>query len=313
MNKSAPKISLEEKKKLKENNRLELVMQESGERFEVDSKDKNLWRSLVTPGLLVNIRRQSYELAMPGKEAEGGDVFTWLMWRNGWTFPQALRYLQHRPQDPNQETQSAKTEINIMPASYRAGEYISDHPDKEKEKSGLYEKCTISQGNSISYRYLLKPSDHWQERALEIGGERMRGYFYFSSEKIEDLQRVQYKRFIPIQDVRVRVCDECEEEIDLRVYVYLVDGEDDFIICEKCKQDYVNFYLALGLLYTSAYKREAPKRERLRLEEIESARREWEREEAEEREYENQAEEAFREAMAEAEMTVIAARAGNAE
>jgi len=57
---------------LKSKHRLELVMQETGESFEVDSAKSDLWHSTLTHGLTVDIRRQRYEIKKPGADTEAG-------------------------------------------------------------------------------------------------------------------------------------------------------------------------------------------------------------------------------------------------
>ncbi len=128
---------------LKSKHRLELVMQETGERFEVDKAKPDQWRGMVTPGLVVDIRRQVYELVKPGMDTEAGDVLTWLQSRFSWPFAMAITYLKKRPADPKSETQPEKKKIEIT---------RNDEDD-------------------------VRPLDEWQKNALLIGGERMRKYF----------------------------------------------------------------------------------------------------------------------------------------
>jgi hypothetical protein len=279
-----PHLTSAEMRELKDKHRLELIMQEMGERFEADAKDKSIWRSETTPGLVVNIQRQTFE-HIGGTES--GDVIAWLMNRNAWSFSQTVRYLIKRSPDPLRETAPEHNDpaVTIM----RIRRYESDHRDEEKETSGLYECGIVHRAGKTLYEYLPKPQDRRQELALEIGGERMRDYFGWEAYKLWEVMEEQYHRFLPIQDTRIDCCDECEKEIDwfwkkkpqfgyvqipgtnygqkrIRIYpeaqtfAYLVnDGDDDdceIVICEECKRNYANFCAALKLLYTSARLRE---------------------------------------------------------
>jgi hypothetical protein len=313
MNKHTPKLTIEEKRALKEKHRIENVMQGMGERFERDPKHADIWRASTSPGLTVNIRRQSFEISTPGMESQSGDVITWLMQRRGWTFPQAIRFLIHRTPDPKQEALPKSDTPAVIQRIVRR--YESEYRDEEKEKSGLYEFGVIWRDGKTLYSYLPKPQDHWQERALEIGGEKMRDYFGWEASLLYQVKQMQYHRFTPVQDTWINYCDECDEEIDWfwkkkpqfervpipsvnpswrrvrlypepQVFAYLVnDDDDELVICEDCKRNYENYYAALDLLYSSAEKREAPERERQSQAEREAARaqaeaeeREWQRE-----------------------------------
>ena len=83
-------------RELKNRHQLIAVMTESGERFDADSDDV-IWPSLATPGLTVNVLRQTWELKLPGQDPITGDVFDWVKRRYGWNFSMVLRYLQARP------------------------------------------------------------------------------------------------------------------------------------------------------------------------------------------------------------------------
>ena len=131
---------------LKSKHRLELVMQETGESFEVDAAKLDLWHGTITRGLTVDIRRQMYEIKKPGADTEAGDVLTWLQSRFSWSFAMAITYLKKRPSDPKRETQPVKKKNQI----------IRNNEDE------------------------VKPLDSWQEKALLIGGERIRKYFSWS-------------------------------------------------------------------------------------------------------------------------------------
>jgi hypothetical protein len=292
MNKPTQKLTVEERKALKEKHRIESVMQEAGERFEPDSVHTNIWRSITTKDLIVDTRLQAFEAFQPGIGSKRGDVISWLMLRNGWNFPQAIRYLQNRPSDPKQETQLQTVAPVVLLQKVR--QYESEFRDEEKEASGLYDCGGVYRAGKTFYSYLPKPQDRQQERALEIGGEEMRDYFDCKSWELLKLRDEQYHRFRPILDTWIDTCDECEEVINwgwkqkpqfaytpmpgqtaswekVRVYpehqvfAWQVEtgcDDDDFILCEDCKHKHINFYTALDLLYISAYKREAPQRER---------------------------------------------------
>jgi hypothetical protein len=59
------KMNKDELRALKARHRIELLMQEAGEAFEVDAKNSDVWRSTITYGLTVDIRRQTYEINLP--------------------------------------------------------------------------------------------------------------------------------------------------------------------------------------------------------------------------------------------------------
>jgi len=137
------KMNKEDIRTLKSKHHLELVMQDTGESFEVDAAKPDQWHSTITPGLTVDIRRQMYEIKKPGANTEAGDVLTWLQNRFNWSFAMAITYLKKRPSDPRRETQPVKKINQII--------------RKDEDE--------------------IKPLDSWQEKALLIGGERIRKYF----------------------------------------------------------------------------------------------------------------------------------------
>lgn len=278
-------------KVLKSKHRLELIMQEAGERFEADPNNKDIWRSIDKSGLTVDIKHQRFEISKPGIEPESGDVYAWLKQRYGWSFNQAIRYLQNRPLDPKQaqEPQSAPvkqesnhTSVNLQSSS----RYSSEFRDERKEQSGLFDTCVVARGESISYQYLLRPSDALQKRALELGGEEMRDCFTMNSSDLKTLRDLEPAHFIPFQDADIEVCDECESTIkwfwkekpsfthqeifipnsiapgfkmvetpQVYAYEYEVEGEI-FYICKNCKRQKLYRREALNLLYQSALQRE---------------------------------------------------------
>jgi len=231
---------------LKSKHRLELVMQEAGESFEVDAAKPDQWHSKKTPSLIVDIRRQVYEIKKPGTDIESGDVFTWLQRRYAWTFGMAIKFLQKRAPDPKQKTEPVKTQIK--------SQIIRDDEDE------------------------AKPLDKWQERALQIGGEKMRKYFSKSWWDIATTMQYEDHRFMPIIALDVDECVSCGEEFNWReesITAYLCDRydypdteipEDDSnifflsavtgVICEKCMQKKKNFYRALDYCRRSAERRE---------------------------------------------------------
>lgn len=164
---------------LKSKHRLELVMQETGESFEVDAAKPDLWHSTITPGLTVDIRRQLYEIKKAALETEAGDVFKWLQQRYSWTFGMALKFLQKRAPDPKQTTPPALVEKKIQ--------IIRNDEDD------------------------IKPLDKWQERALEIGGERMRKYFPWSFWNL--ILYLPEIRIEPTHAPDITTCPRCGERL----------------------------------------------------------------------------------------------------
>ncbi len=278
---------------LKAKHRIELVMQEHGEQFEI-SGDR--WRSKITPGLIVDIRQQIYEHQPPGIEKEPGDLYTWLMQHFGWSFQQAVRYLQNRPPDPTDAAQptpaaDATPENKTTPLQQLVWKFESEYPDTEKDASGLYERGIVDDGIRKPYhQYLLLPCDDLQKRALEIGGEKIRVCFTWHSWEIDSLKRSQPSQFTPVEDMEVEDCDECEKPIGWwwkqkplyeyqesftpgarstafkrtriydshQVYAFKYElYEEPFFVCENCKRKMINYREALDLLYKSARRREA--------------------------------------------------------
>jgi hypothetical protein len=272
---------------LKAQHRLELVMQELGERFEVSGDQ---WHSITTRGLVVDLDQQIYEYQKPGMGKEAGDLYDWLKRRYGWSFRQVIQYLQKRESDLDLEVQPIKVESEIKPLIRQEWKYEVEHRDNEKDESGLYDVGLVDTGEKTFFQYLLKPSDHWQERALEIGGEEMREYFTWKSWEIEIVRRGEPSRFVPVQDMDVGRCDECEQPIEWwwkqkpeyvhqeiftpgftgttwnkvrviqepQVYAFEYEQyEETFCICENCKRKKINYREALNLLYKSARKHEA--------------------------------------------------------
>ncbi len=279
---------------LKAKHRLELVMQEWGEQFDIEGDQ---WRSKTTPYLVVNIRLQTFQSKKPGMDEVTGDLYDWLMMRCNWTFKQALRYLQKRPFDPDPdlapETQPQKAEERVAHLAKHEWKFESEHPDEEKEASGLYDWGLVDRGDGKPfYQYLLNPIDQWQQRALEIAGEKVRECFTWDSWEIEALRRSQPSRFIPVIDMDVDRCNECGKELSwwwkqkpqyahvevpfngeirfgtsfkkMQIYdnqqVYAFEYEmydETFCICEDCMRMKINYRQALSLLYKSARNRKA--------------------------------------------------------
>jgi len=162
---------------LKSKHRLELVMQETGESFEVDAAKPDLWHSTLTPGLTVDIRRQLYEIKKAALESEAGDVFKWLQRRYSWTFGMAVKFLQKRAPDPKQAAQPTQKKTHV----------IFNTEDE------------------------IKPLDKWQERALEIGGERIRKYFSWSFWNL--VLYMPEIRIEPTHAPEITTCPRCGERL----------------------------------------------------------------------------------------------------
>ncbi len=283
---------------LKNKHRLELVMQETGEVFEINSDNPDHWRSTITPGLSVDIRRQLYEIKQPGKD-ESGDVIAWLKRRYSWAFGMVINFLQKRPPDPKRQ----------------------DVPDTKKTKK-------LRTASSIEDE--SKPLDHWQEKALQIGGEKIRKYLSWSFWDL--ILYTDETRIEPVFAPEVTACPRCEESFDwlneskksfiqipvqhgyklqhggpIPVIAYsikrrlkIVDlglkgneqlenafnqlsdelgalfaEEEDSIVCEKCAWHEYDFQIALSLCKRSARIREQAKDE----EQKKQARDAWQEQE----------------------------------
>lgn len=176
---------------LKAKHRLELVMQETGERFEDDLKNPDIWRSVSTAGLSVDIRRQLFQINKPGSDAESGDVIAWLQRRYSWAFTNAIKYLQQRTPDPKQKKRPTKAE----PSPKLAG--FEDAP---------------------------KPLDKWQEEALLIAGERIRPYFSWSWVNL--VLHVPETRIEPTHAPEITACPQCGENLNWRFEKILCPAND---------------------------------------------------------------------------------------
>lgn len=252
---------------LKIKNRIELVMQETGENLEVDTAKPDLWRSKNTPGLSVNVTRQLYELARPGMDTESGDVIAWLRSRYGWSFRKAKTYLENRK--------------------------ITKHEAALVVKVAKAERNTKAKNKSNDYNY--DGMDAWQEAALETAGAWVTKYFDKTSGEIWQTLSKMPNRFKQVIDFRIEKCAHCEtpfnwqvfgtfafaqeesEEIDIN---FLSDNEDesayvyidekvfidvDFVICEKCARGfYAKRYRGLRLAFRSAIRREKAEAELVR-------------------------------------------------
>jgi len=241
---------------LKAKHRLELVMQETGEVFEVDPKRSDLWRSLTTPGLTVDLRRQLFEIKKPATvSVETGDVIAWLRYRYGWSFGMALRYLERRTPDPEGETQPA-----------RRGSDIDQVRDERTEP---------------------EPLDHLQQRALEICGDRIQELLSWS---LDELVTIDATRISPVDAPGVEECAHCGERFDweiqrtlrcdsmgnfrrltfpipIRAYSIKREGEvdeeeDDEVVCLDCALVEHDFQVAFRLVKASARRREEKESEK---------------------------------------------------
>lgn len=160
---------------LKKKHRLEIVMQEAGEAFEADPKNSDLWRSTITPGLVVDLRRQSWEINVPGMDKKSGDVIEWLKLRYSWSFGQIIKYLSRRPTDPKRK----------------------DPPRALKQEQMLPE---------------AEPVDDLQAHALELAGDRIRGYFSWSFwELVLYLDEI---RIEPVHAPDITHCGRCDKRLD---------------------------------------------------------------------------------------------------
>ena len=234
-------------KALKKTHRLELVMQETGEEFEVGLKE---WRCLTVRDLVVDIQRQTYRIEHPGLPVEEGDVIAWLQFRYGWSFKMALTYLEKRKPDGPRLKVEEKANV------------------KEREKTGGY----IPQNSGTL--------DLWQKKAIELDGEGIRIYFseQHSSYELIQLLGAQTARFTELIASDVDECEECGKEFywedqserayqafhfwdegeteDNRIAAFLYTLDSTGIICFSCMRKKVNSVLALKCCIKSASRRE---------------------------------------------------------
>lgn len=270
---------------LKDKHRLELVMQEAGERFEADPQNADILKSVVTPGLIVNVRMQTYELGRPGLRNESGDVISWLRSRYSWTFATALKFLQNRPPDPI-HAQITKVRKKRKPIEHPHSEYVTI--------SNTYtDPVTGSQSYAINYNESIM--DDLQKRAFDLWRDAYK-HFDKGSDELWDKLQSHPRRFKPVIDFEIEKCARCETLFDweagaiayakeeaefITIYGESEDGkievtgqltetdelfiDCDFVICESCMRTYLKQYRALRLVYRSA-KRRKERRENDRLE-----------------------------------------------
>lgn len=290
-------------RKLKAKHRLELVMQDTGEKFDADAANPDLWHSVTTHGLTVDTKRQRYEYKRPGMDTEAGDVIAWIQLRYAWSFSMAIKFLQKRTPDPKQETQPAK---------------IAKRKQKKNQENDFVtttkiytDPATGAESYAVSYNYEIM--DNLQQRALDLWHGAVE-YFDKSSETLWDKLQKYPHRFKQIVDSDIEKCASCEtpfnwqnpgtfayaqeeetypdfyagcddhEELDIEVNIAdPIFCDSDFVICEKClRGKYTPRYKALKLVWRSAYKRKEAKQEEQRQRNHEAwleAEREREREE----------------------------------
>lgn len=239
---------------LKASHRLEMVMIDTGEKFETGPKE---WRSVTLSGLVVNLDRQTYRIERSGKPDEEGDVFTWLQMRYGWPFGLAVRYLVNRTPDAPRETGLQSEAKETVPVQKPIP--------------------TVADGK--------EPADHWQRKALMLAGDDIRHWFAAASSQIMDSMVVTPSRFLALVDAWVNGCEECGAEFDWskpETICYLVQYADyggmdmpdeerqvffldnqglTGFVCNECKQEKVNYFLALKYCYRSAHIRERKEHE----------------------------------------------------
>lgn len=217
-------------RELKSKHRLELLIQDTGERFEANGDE---WRSLDTPGLTVDIRRQTWSIESGGVETDGGDHFEWLKFRYGWNFGMCLRYLANRPAD--------QVRMKYLPM---------ETPSAEKMPQSV--NACISE-----------PQDGLQEKAIEVIGDSVRQFFSFSSAEIKEL--IFPVRFVPVIDFFADECSDCGREFDwdlpgMRCYRQEIEaeirGDLDEYFCEECAVKASRVALALNYCFHSAFLRE---------------------------------------------------------
>jgi hypothetical protein len=266
-------------RELKAKHRIECVMQATGESFDQSGR---VWKSVSTPGLSVDTQAGAYQILSPGKN-ESGDVIQWLKARYGWTFKQAITFLQNRTPDPIQPADEVVTKTKAKPAP------VVLAVDEER---GL---------------------DRYQEKALEIAGERIRKYFAMDSNGV--IYELGDLRIDPTIAPYEDECQRCKKSFDwnfpkreiehregeylhwtrehvgaipiiaysIKKKVYLADeteggavyalfAEDTFdalyiedeIVCERCAWQELDKQNALKLVLCSARKREIAEREATR-------------------------------------------------
>jgi hypothetical protein len=186
------KMTKGEIRALKNKHYLEMVMQETGEVFEIDPDRPEQWRSKSTPGLIVDISRQIYyDIKQPGRD-DSGDVIGWLRRCYSWTFDQAIVYLRKRTPDPKRED---------PPKGSRAA--------KNKEK--LH---TASE---------IEPVDHLQKKALQLGGEGIREYFSWNSWEFPLREHI---RIEPVIAPQITHCQHCGKRFD---WLGVIDQNVDLV------------------------------------------------------------------------------------
>lgn len=304
------KMTTKEIKDLKARHRLELVMQEAGERFEADANNPDILRGAA--GLVVNTRMQTYEITRPGENVESGDVIEWLKSRYSWSFAMVLKYLRKRTPDPIQAEQPKAEKKQRSVPTYTQSDYavISNY---------YINPITGEESYGMDFNYSIM--DDLQKRALDLWHDAYK-YFDKSSDEVWDKVSNYPSRFKPVIDFSIDKCANCETPFTWKEYGAIAyaeereefitvcgeseDGKEfsgqlveadelfidqDFIICEKCLRSiYAPHYKALRLVYRSARRREKAAEEehrQIEREQAEEEEREREREQERlEREYE---------------------------
>lgn len=258
---------------LKEKHRIEHVIQESGEVLEADGKSPEILKSRSASGLIVNTKTQTFEIAVPGRDPQTGDVLAWLQHNYAWSFKMALRYLQSRAPDPVVEAVSVPARID--PIALESNDYIQTAIIYTAPETGRKDHAV-----RVNYDIM----DDLQKRAFKISHTWITRCFGKSSSEIRTMMDEYPHRFKATVDFSIDKCACCEEPFiwgipgaiayaqevakplsvisdeDLSVYLETEDDifiDSDFVICESClRKTYAPRYEALRLCWRSARRRE---------------------------------------------------------
>jgi len=211
---------------------------------------------LTVPGLVVDIRRQTYTVpAKNGHDPESGDVIAWLQRRYHWSFKLAVTYLKKRkPDELRPEMDGPDPDAEEGQPRRRKDPGCNKEPDSE-------------------------PQDAWQRKALALAGDEIREYFspnMFSMDILFDRCR-RPARFVELIALDVDECEKCGSPFDwnnpeTRAFQIFAWGNEDTeaerlagfleqldwegVVCPTCVRKQANLLRALEYCYFSASARE---------------------------------------------------------
>ncbi len=170
-----------------------------------------------TPSFIVNAETQTWRCF--GACAEGGDIFSFAMKRNGWTFSEALQELgalagvdvrKQTPQQRAQQDQHDRLRTILKTAAEVYHDYLVNHPHAESVLRYVCEKRGLSEDTIHAFAIGYAP-DGWQnllEHLTSLGyttDELIEAGLVIKNENGRVYDRFRNRLMIPIRDDRGRV------------------------------------------------------------------------------------------------------------